>query len=161
MKKLCILLSLVLVLSASAFALDETEPNNTSGSAKAFNIGDSLRGGFPGSWGSESGSYWDYWSFTAVSGTQYTFAGTSNGSFLNTLDLALDLENSGGTVLASADSDSSGTNESETLVWTATGSGTFYLVVWEATANNTNAISSYTISTSQGGPSDVDDWHLY
>ncbi|GAB4315732.1 MAG: hypothetical protein Kow0059_07930 [Candidatus Sumerlaeia bacterium] len=155
MRVISIAALLFVLLAASVQAVTESEPNDARIQANAFTIGDTLQGGLPGSFGGDNPPV-DYWSFSATGGQQYSFNATSNGSFISPLDLALDIEDSGGTVLVSKDDN--GANQPENLTWTAPSGGTFYLVVWEATATQ-NAISTYTVST--GLASGVDDWSLY
>lgn len=147
----------VMVMAGSALAINESEPNDARIQANAFTIGDTLTGGLPGGFGGDSSGdpIVDYWSFSATNGTSYTFFASSNGSGIAPLDLALDIENSGGTILDSVDD--TGNNQSETLTWVAPSTATFYLVVWKATTGQ-NAISTYNVTT---GVSNVEDWQLY
>lgn len=151
-------LALLSMLATAAWALNESEPNEGIPQANPFTIGDTLVGGLPEGFGAEGSSPpLDYWSFSATAGIQYTFNGTVVNGGIQSLDIALDLENNS-TILASADNGAG--NQPETLNWTAPSSGTFYLVVWEATGT-INAFARYNVTTSQGAPSNVSDWVLY
>jgi hypothetical protein len=155
MRRFCFCLIACFALSTPLFALQETEPNQYAGEANPFSIPETLTGNFI----TLEQDPWDYWSFSATGGVQYRFAATPIGSsFLYPLDLALDIEAAGGALLARADAGDA--HASETLDWTAPSSGTFYLVVWEATGYK-NPGASYSVSASILAPSSVDDWELY
>lgn len=154
--------TIIVLLCCVPFAfcatITESEPNNSrfDPGVKSFTPGDTLRGGLPGGYGAEGTSPQDYWSFTATSGTSYTFVGNPKNYLVNALDIDLDIENSVGGLVASATL--GGDNQVETLNWTCTISGTYYLVIYEGTAipNGTAYYDTDTATTTE-----VTDWELY
>lgn len=160
MVKSFMMIVLCSVLAASELQEQtETEPNDARAFANGpINFDETLTGGLPGIYGGDSSFPQDYWVFTGVAGHQYEFvANPQNSSFVAPLDLALDIEDSGGTVLVSQDDN--GDHLSETLNWTCPADGTYYLIVWEATGTS-NAIAWYTVNCTDTGTA-VDDWTLY
>ena len=153
---------IVVLLATMCVCADQTEsePNDSSSSADGpINFNETLTGGLPGSYGGDSSSPQDWWSFSAVAGRTYTFnaqATNCSSAMLGGLDLALDIENSSGSVVAQEDSGFD--CDSETIVWNCSSSGTYYLVVWEATSTP-DGISGYTVSCQEDAS--VDDWELY
>ncbi len=159
MSKHCILLLLVCLVAFGAWAdQTESEVNDSRFSADGpINFNERLTGGLPGSYGGDSGYPMDYWEFSADGGTLYTFTATpQNSSFVAPLDVALDIENSSGTVLATEDT--YGDHQAETLNWTASSTGTYYLVIYEPTGIS-NSVAWYTCDCEES--SGVDDWCLY
>jgi hypothetical protein len=163
MKGMIFAMTVIVLLCCVPFAfcavVTESEPNNSrlDLGVKTFNIGDTLRGGLPGGYGAEGTFPQDYWQFSATAGTSYTFVGNpKNYTVMAPLDIDLDLENSGGGFVARADF--YGDNQVETLNWTCTTSGTYYLVVYEG-AGTPNGVAYYDTDTSI--TSEVGGWELY
>jgi len=77
---------------------------------------------------------------------------------LDSLYIGLDIENSVGTILATQSADTP--NQTVVLNWTCPSTGTYYLVVWEAT-HHQNVTAHYEIDCVQGSVSSVEDWSLY
>lgn len=153
-----IILAICLVAFGAWADKTESEPNDDRFSADGpITFNETLTGGLPGSYGGDSGFPQDYWSFTGIAGNSYTFTATpQNSSFIAPLDLAIDLENSSGSIIASRDVN--GDHQPETLNWACTANGTYYLVIYEATGIP-NAIAWYTCSCQT--LSSVDEWTLY
>jgi hypothetical protein len=139
-KVIFLLVVCVCGLSGLAFGLGETETNNDRSEANGpFSFPDTITGNLQ----NDGGGIVDYFEFSATAGNSYQFYGTITGGALGA-DLGLDIENSS-SILATADANGDG--QPETLNWSAPSSGTFYLVVYEAT-NTPNGISSYNVSAS-------------
>ena len=145
-----------LVFSASSNQT-ESPPNGSSSYPDgpiAFN--EVLTGGLPWSYPSDPVPDLDYWEFSGINGQSYKFTGVPKNTLVNSLYLGLDIENSVGAIQASAFA--STPNQTVVLNWTCTSSGTFYLVVYEATAyQNGTAYYEITCEVFSG----VDDWTLY
>ena len=154
-------LAAILCLVAFAWA-DQTEskPNDNIGGADGpISFNEVLTGGLPGSYGSEGTSPpQDYWQFSATAGKTYTFTGVQQNCsiIVGGLDLALTVVN--GSDVTQKQQDAGGECDSETLVWTPTSSGTFYLVVWEATGTP-SGIDYYKVTCEES--TSVEDWDLY
>lgn len=158
MKRSALLVAGLLVGVASmAAAQTESEPNDSRGSANPMNaFNTTLTGGLPGSFGNTGNPFFeDFWSFSAVNGISYNFAATG-GNVVFPMDIGLEIQNSAGGVLVTRDNN--GDNLGENLTWVAPSTGTFYLIVYEAT-NIANGGASYTVNATQ--TSAVDDWNLY
>jgi hypothetical protein len=128
----------------------ESEPNSSRAEANGpISFDEALIGGLPGSYGGDSDpNYSDYWSFTAVKDERYTFTARPKNTLPRApLDIDLDLEDAGGTVVASATS--GGANQTETLNWICPADGAYYLVVYEGTAT-ANAIARYEVTCQEG-----------
>lgn len=157
-KKCLFVLFMVLLCPGFAFA-DQTEnfPNGDRSTANgpiAFN--EKLTGGLPGGWLYESVPDLDYWSFTGTSGNSYTFTGVAKNTLMESLYIGLDIENSVGTILKSESASSP--NQTVVSNWTCSSTGTYYLVVWEATGyQNTTAYYEITCEMTSG----VGDLNLY
>lgn len=155
-------MTLLMLLCCVPFAfcaqITESEPNNSrlDLNVKTFTIGDTLRGGLPGGYGAEGTTPQDYWQFSATGGTSYTFVGNPINYTLQALDIDLAIENSTGATIATATA--GGDNVPETLNWTCSSSGTYYLIVYEGTGT-TNAFAYYDTVTSVA--TEVTDWELY
>jgi hypothetical protein len=147
----------LLLAASTAFAQSESEPNDSRGSSNIMNaIPTSITGGLPGSFGNTGNAFFeDFWEFSANSGTQYTFA-ASGGNGVFPMDIGLELQNAGGSVLVNRDL--LGDNQGENFSWNAPSAGTYYLVVYEAT-NTANGGASYTVNVSAVAA--VDDWSIY
>ena len=159
MKRLFVL-ALAVSLPAAALALSESEPNGAPGFANGpFTPGEALTGNF----NNDGEGQIDYFSFNADSGTTYNFtASVTNGSSPG-LDLAIAVTNGSGTILSNGgvEKDTNavgGPGATETLSWVASGTGTFYFYIREATGF-TNGIQGY--STSSSSVAAVEDWNLY
>ncbi len=118
------------------FYQDLYEPNDTQAAAKSINPnGVPIHCTFfsdPGGTGSGASiADIDYFSFSAVGGTQYIIE-TLN--LLSAADTYLRLYNSGGTILAQHDNRSK-TDPSSTITWTAPSSGTYYIRVHQPDTN--------------------------
>jgi len=157
------LLVFILFLLSFAVMADQTESeiNDTRGTANgpiAFN--EILTGGLPGGHGGDSFSPQDYWRFTGTDGKTYTLHATAvNCSVLvSPLDLALYIENSGGAIVATKDTGRD--CDPEDLSWNCTLTGTYYLVVYEATGR-VQDISWYQVQCQESATSGVEDWTLY
>lgn len=94
----------------------------------------------------------DYWEFTANAGSQYTFvANAINCSgFTDPMDIGIEIRNASGGVVAYSDFGFSCQNE--TIVWTPSSSGTYYVVLYEATGTPT-FITTYRVDIFVSGPS--------
>jgi len=116
-----------------------------------------LIGGLPGSYGGDSPFPQDYWRFSALADKTYTFKAIAENcnEIISPLDLALDIENTSGTIIATKDS--FGDCDSEILYWDCPSTGTYYLVVWEATGWP-EPISWYVLHCKMGMPT---SWELY
>ena len=148
----------VMIMMAGGFralAVDEVEPDNDDSSgAVTFTAGvDVLDGDF-----NSSPASVDYWSFTASAGSTYHFHAYELGC--NTIingahpDLAMDLEASGGGVLATSDvsGDCTGSfNGAEDITWTAPSTGIYYIVIYEATGS-TSLSQSYQVTSTEAMP---------
>jgi len=159
MLKKC-LLGLFVVLLCATFAIanqTENPPNGDSSNANgpiAFN--EMLTGGLPGGYLSDPNPDVDYWRFSGTNAIQYTFTGVAKNTLVNSLYIGLDIENSVGSILKSETA--SVPNQTVVLNWTCGSTGTYYLVVWEATAYQ-NGTAYYEVTCAQG--SGVEDWSLY
>lgn len=128
--------------TVAAFGATESEPNNDRASADGpISFPETLTGQFFNDGGAIQE---DYWSFSATAGSTYTFVGSLNTN-LGGGDIALDLENSAGGVLASEDENFG--MDAETLEWTATAAGTYYLVVWNA-SGTPDGIANWSVNCS-------------
>ena len=137
----------------------ESEVNDTRGSADGpISFNETLTGGLPGSYMGDSPNPQDYWSFIATAGHSYTFTANPQNcsTMVSPLDLALDIENSSGGIVTQVDA--GGDCDSEVLNWSCSSSGTYYLVVWEATGTP-QGIAWYTVNCEENNS--VDDWELY
>jgi hypothetical protein len=86
----------------------------------------------------------------------YKFTGVAKYTLVESLYIGLAIENSvGGTV---AFQEASVPNQTVVLNWTCVSTGTYYLVVYEATATQ-NGTTYYEITCMQS--SGVEDWSLY
>jgi hypothetical protein len=154
--KIFVFAVIIIMLAAFTWANQtESEPNENMGSADGpINFNETLTGGLPAGYGGETSfPPQDYWTFSATAGYSYTFyAVAQNCSSLLpslALDLALDIENSSGSIIAFTDI--GWDCDSETLNWTCSASGTYYMIVWEATGN-TSATAYYTVSCTETAP---------
>ncbi len=159
-----IILSVVFISLVSFAALanqTESEPNDDRGSANGpivFN--EVISGGLPYINGGDSFFPQDYWRFTGTEGKTYTFYATAMNCsvYVSPLDLALDIENSGGFLLAAKDDGYD--CDPESLSWNCSTTGTYYLRVWEATGT-IQAAAWYTVNCQESAGSGVEDWSLY
>ncbi|MBN1902925.1 hypothetical protein JW926_16500, partial [Candidatus Sumerlaeota bacterium] len=148
-----VVLMSVLVFSATANQT-ESPPNGSSFDPDgpiAFN--EVLTGGLPGGWPSDPTPDWDYWQFSGVSGQTYKFTGVPKNTLVESLYIGMDIENSSAVLQATKSADTP--NQTVVLEWTCTVSGTYYLIVWEATLYQ-NGTAYYEITCEQY--SSVDDW---
>jgi pre-peptidase len=154
MKKVLCITAILLLAVVSYANQAESELNDTMGTADgpiAFN--ETLTGNLQ----NDTASCQDYWRFTGESGSSYTFTGNPKNTLpMSPLDIGLAIENSGGTEIAVADAN--GGNQSEVLNWTCPSDGTYYIIMYEATATP-NGIATYEIICEKS--SGVDDWELY
>ena len=150
MKFASILAALALAISASSgFALSELEINGSRLDANGpFGFPDTITGNFT----NDSEGIVDYFSFNATGGNTYSFNASVAGFGS---DLAIDIENSIGSIVATKDVN--GSNQGESLNYTPSSSGTYYLVIYDAFAAPSG--TSYTVNASQ--TSGVSDWNLY
>ncbi len=146
--RILVCLSFLLLTSAGLANQTESEPNNTSYSADGpVNFDEVLTGGLPGVYGGDDSPYDDYWSFTGVKGTAYSFIATpinSNFIFPLDIDLAIVRRNVMGEI-TEAVATAGGDNQTEMLLWSCTSDDTYYLVVYEGTGI-LNAVSRYEIN---------------
>ena len=145
MKKTLFVL-VMLAMTGSVHAISESEPdNNVRGGAVNFSIPNSLTGTLANDGAAEPT---DYWSFTVTAGQAVRFAATVTGGGLGP-DMRLDIENPSGFSLA--DADANGDGGSETLDYTFSTAGTYYLVVWEVTGTP-NGVGNYTVNVTDQSP---------
>lgn len=144
-------LGLLAPATARAGNVNETEPNDgrSDPGVLVFVPGlDGLYGNLDGPTLND-----DYWEFTATAGTQYTFVANAINcrTFVNPpLDLGIEIQNASGGVVTGQDLN--GDCLSETLVWTPSASGTYYIAVYEATGTPSTGITSYRIDIFKSGP---------
>jgi hypothetical protein len=159
MLKKCLFGLFVVFLCAGFAFANQTEnpPNGDSTQANGpivFN--DLLTGGLPGGWLSDPNPDQDYWRFSGTNAIQYKFTGVAKNTMVNSLYIGLDIENSVGGIVASQSASSP--NQTVVLNWTCGSTGTYYLVVYEATAYQ-NGTAYYEVTCEQ--VSGVEDWSLY
>ena len=157
-KSVCIVAICLLTLGVWANQT-ESETNDTRGTADgAISFNETLLGGLPGSYMGDSSYPQDYWQFSATAGYSYKFTALPQNCsiYVSPLDLALDIEDSVGGFVVSQDT--GGDCVQEVLNWVCPSSGTYYLIVWEATSTP-QAISWYYVVCEES--TSVDDWELY
>jgi len=161
MLKKSLLVFIILLLSFAVMADQiESEPNDDRGSANGpITFNESLTGGLPYIYGGDSFSPQDYWRFTGIADKTYTFHATDMNCsvYVSPLDLALDIENFDGIIFATKDA--GGSCDAEDLSWNCTLTGTYYLIVYEATGT-VQAAAWYQVQC-QESASGVEDWTLY
>lgn len=128
------LLTVFLLCTSFAFAdVPESEPNNTSGDADPFPIGEFLRGNATTVYDV------DWFRFDGQAGMQIRLQLRHTGSFLGTSDFGLWLYGPGPSFLAFSDSPPSGNFDLEEINYTLTSNGVHYVMVdltlWYSIAN--------------------------
>ncbi len=126
-------------------AVNESEPNDSIGTANPFTIGDQLFGDLA----DPPAPFYDFYSFSANAGYRYLFVGNpiSCTTFVPSLsmNIALQVRNGANTILATAAVQPDCLVEN--LIWTAPSAGTYYLVVYEQDSNQTINGVTYRIDT--------------
>jgi hypothetical protein len=140
------------------WSLAESEPNGAPFAADGpFTFPDTLTGNF----NNDGEGLIDYFSFSATAGISYQFvANVINGSIPG-MDLAIGVVNGSDVLQGGPETDDNGiggAGATETRIFSATSSGTFYFYIREATAFP-NGIQSYSVSATQ--LSGINDWQLY
>lgn len=145
----------LLATTSGAWALAEMEPNSDRASANGpFTFPQTITGG-----AQNDGSTYlsDFFSFSGTSGITYRFVcSVVNGSTFAPLDPGLALWPSTGPELVIVDA--YGDNQGETLQWSCTANGTYYLEVYEATSTP-NGIATYSVAATT--VTGVGNWELY
>lgn len=132
-----------------AGAVFEMEPNDSPSDFGVinFSIGTNLDGDFDDGFPFQD----DFWEFNITVGQTFRFQGTFiNCSGLDPADMFLVIVDS--SLNFYAFSDSTGDCGQETIIFTPSSSGTYYLWVYEATGTPTSGITDYRILTSNLTP---------